>query len=409
MRLFQSLHILFSFSTLVASSVIPRDDVNPDDPRASNPKTPPKTLNRPPRPANPFRDGLKTVPSSCTDMMKPSEQCIKDLQAQPGAVNAFSGGELKWDNDNGCSDEQKGKYQTAAWDAHALAAFSDLEPNPHNSRDIALWKAWMGPDYPNQQKRISENLKRASGFLSKKSFDIILNCKDKKNYCPIRKDGKAVGGYASSYKGYFGYWYYYITACDPFFKSDDLMYKIDQIEEELSEGITEKATLARWQKNTGQMFLHEMMHLDSVGTPTITDELVDPNGVQNWAYGPAKTHQLARRNINQGGGATRASTNADSYAWLANSRFFYDLTGYFPEPDNFKVADDSLSAELLTQNQDGFFIDFGGITEKTTDEEIETRRDGIVAGFANTGSPSGPGKGKSLESDCIGPDYGHLH
>lgn len=45
------------------------------------------------------------------------------------------------------------------------------------------------------------------------------------------------------------------------------MYKIDQIEEELSRGITEKASLARWQKSTGQMFLHEMMHLDSVGQP----------------------------------------------------------------------------------------------------------------------------------------------
>jgi hypothetical protein len=42
------------------------------------------------------------------------------------------------------------------------------------------------------------------------------------------------------------------------------MYKIDQIEEELANGSTEKARKAEWQKNTGQMFL---MHLDSVGQP----------------------------------------------------------------------------------------------------------------------------------------------
>jgi hypothetical protein len=55
--------------------------------------------------------------------------------------------------------------------------------------------------------------------------------------------------------------------CDPFFKTDDLMYKIDQIEEELADGHTEKASTATWQKNTGQVFLHEMMHLGSVGQP----------------------------------------------------------------------------------------------------------------------------------------------
>lgn len=152
MRFSQSFQVLLSFSTLAAGSVIPRDT---DNPEASNPKTPPKKLNRPARPANPFAAGFKTAPASCTDFMKPSQQCITDLKAQPGGVNAFSGGELKWDKDHGCDEEQMGMYQTAAWDAHALAAFSDLEPDAHNSRDIALWKTWMGPDYPNQQKRIA--------------------------------------------------------------------------------------------------------------------------------------------------------------------------------------------------------------------------------------------------------------
>lgn len=128
----------------------------------------------------------------------------------------------------------------------------------------------------------------------------------------------------------------------------------------------------------------------------VNDEHVDPNDSQNWAYGPSKVHLLARRKINQGGGATRASTNADSYAWLANSRYFYDLTGYFPEPDNYKAADDSLSAEQWVRDQNGFRLDFGTITEKTTDGEITNRLNKIIAGFGNPSSSSKPSKGKSL-------------
>jgi hypothetical protein len=113
----------------------------------------------------------------------------------------------------------------------------------------------------------SDNLKRASSFLTKKTFDVILSCKDTKNYCPIQKDGKSVGGYAWTYDGWFGYKYYYITMCQPFFRTDDLMGKIDLIEKEMAQGNPQKAQEAVWQKSTGQMFLHEMMHLNSVGDP----------------------------------------------------------------------------------------------------------------------------------------------
>jgi hypothetical protein len=80
-----------SVALLASGAVIDRDTLDPENNEASNPKTPPKTLNRPPQPANPFKNGFKTAPASCTDFMRPSEQCIKDLQAQPGGVNAFSG------------------------------------------------------------------------------------------------------------------------------------------------------------------------------------------------------------------------------------------------------------------------------------------------------------------------------
>jgi hypothetical protein len=159
MRLFETSQILFSFALLISGTAIPRDTVDPDNPEASDPKQPPKKLTIPSRPENPFKAGFKTAPDSCDDLRKPSQQCIRDLQAQPGGVVAFSGGELKWDKDHNCNEQQMGKYQTAAWDAHALAAFADLEPDEHNASDIALWKTWMGPDYPTQQKRISGTFK----------------------------------------------------------------------------------------------------------------------------------------------------------------------------------------------------------------------------------------------------------
>lgn len=48
---------------------------------------------------------------------------------------------------------------------------------------------------------------------------------------------------------------------------NDLDTKINQIEEDLRNGDTNKVTRAVWQKNTGQAFLHETMHLDVVGQP----------------------------------------------------------------------------------------------------------------------------------------------
>ena len=157
MRFFHSLQFLLSFSTLAAGFVVPRQDtVDPDNPEASNPKTPPKVLNRPVRPENLIKKaGIKTAPDSCTDLMNPSQQCIADLQAQPGGVSVFSGGELKWDEDHQCTETQQGKLIDAAWDAHTLADFFSQKLDGHVSKDIALYKTWMGPDFALFQKRIA--------------------------------------------------------------------------------------------------------------------------------------------------------------------------------------------------------------------------------------------------------------
>lgn len=51
--------------------------------------------------------------------------------------------------------------------------------------------------------------------------------------------------------------------CDPFFTELSLMAKIEVVEEDLAMGKTGKAVDASWQKSTGQMSLHEMMHLNA--------------------------------------------------------------------------------------------------------------------------------------------------
>jgi hypothetical protein len=135
----------------------------------------------------------------------------------------------------------------------------------------------------------------------------------------------------------------------------------------------------------------------------VDDEHVDPDGTEYWAYGPHRVHQLARRALDRGGGATRASTNADSYAWLANSKYWYDLTGYFPAPPYYKVTDDSTNVEDL----DGFVIDLGTITEGTQDTEIESRLNNIISGFGAPPSASAPIPGNSLSIAMVSSVNSH--
>jgi hypothetical protein len=221
------MHILYPFSVLLsfgflASGAVIRD--LGDDPEAANPKTPPQSLGRPPSLGeNIYKRGFPIAPDSCTNLFKPSEQCIRDMQAQPSTagLHAFSGGELKLDNNHGCSDRQIGQLETAAWDALSLARYTDTEPDSKNPRHVTSWNAWIGPDYPDYSKRIAgmvqnslqylekaynslDNFNRVQNFLGKKEFDIYLTCSDPHKNCNFKMDGKGVGGYAWEYHGWLG-------------------------------------------------------------------------------------------------------------------------------------------------------------------------------------------------------------
>ncbi|CAI6341999.1 unnamed protein product [Periconia digitata] len=401
MQLYHYFIYLLPSVLVVSGSVITRDTFDPEDPSASDPKTPPKTLRKPSYESNPFKDGFDTAPSSCTDFLKPSDQCLKDLQSQPAKnIGAFSGGEFKWDSNNKCNPEQKGRIEVAANDAITLSLFADKEPDQHDAKAIALWKTWIGPDYSTYQKRIAgtlisclidfttafscnvENIGRASRFTKDRKFDIILTCSDPHNKCSKKAEQGSVGGYAWTYSGWFGY-YYYINMCQPFFDIPSFLHQIEETERRLADGDKEWAVVASQQLNQGQIFLHEMMHLDSIGQPHINDELVSldatPDGKKIWAYGAKNVHKLARFSRSQGGGAERASTNADSYAWLVNSKYWWELTGYFPIPPGYRSPDTKVDAEGM----DSFFVHLGnvtGIQRTDTESRFETALSGYTSG-----------------------------
>jgi hypothetical protein len=91
-----------------------------------------------------------------------------------------------------------------------------------------------------------------------------------------------------------------------------------------------------------------MMHTRLVygDEPKINDEYIEPippderPGLDDKrAYGAYKVRQLAKRQIRNGGGATRASTNADSYAMVANALYWWRITSYFPDPPKKTAVD----------------------------------------------------------------------
>lgn len=341
------------------------------------------------------------MPSSCENLWNPSEQCEQDLQAQ-NEVEAYGGG-LKFEGDHQCGGNQQ-QLETDAWDALTLAKFGATDPS--TAKEIATWKAYIGPDYAVQQQRIVNNLRRVEDHRLNKKFDIIVSCKDTKNRCGNRIDGKSVGGYAWTYKGWTGH-YYYITLCPVYFGIDTFQNKTKEIQERIPAGDTRFGNEAEWQKHRGLFFLHEMMHLDSVGDPHITDEYVQEDKTGPRAYGPRLVYKLAQRPLNQGGGATRASTNADSYAWLVNSLYFYDLTGYFPAPPRYRGSGgsiDDVSAEDEARAQDGFPVHLGTFGPgEATDDAVNARFDLQLEGM-KTQVPAAP-TGPSCKSDneCSSP------
>lgn len=298
--------------------------IDADDPSGCNPTSPPTAIDTPTgRPPNPYPSGIPTQPDIC-DGRNPSNDCFN---AMSGA-----GGYIWFAPDSDCSSDEKSAITTAVWDATTLAGYSSNFPTAGAfNRGQVSGNYYMGPDFASQQGRISGNFQRVRDFKTARTSSsayITASCNDLENVCKKRSQGKVPGGYGWTSSGFWGY-YHYITLCEPFFTTATLDEVLERTEKDLASHSTRMATDMSWLRSTGSMFLHEMMHTriaDGGKEPHIKDEFIAPippgdrpDVGQLQAYGAEYVHQLAKRTLKEGGGATRGSTNADSYAILANA------------------------------------------------------------------------------------------
>ena len=227
--------------------------------------------------------------------------------------------------------------QQGLWDAQDLLKYSSRWSVERSSRDIVSADYYIGSNWREYESRLKGNLGRASGFVNskdnKKSY-ITITCQDPKGYCKRgRIEGKAVGGYAWDVDWTF--WTYgHINMCDGYYTLPDVSGKIDELNGYRRDKATDKLQDMRYYQTMGQFLGHEMMHLRSTYNPE--PKIIDVyfNGGGNVrAYGPKMVHKLAKGDASgstdSSGGAV-STINADSYAILINSIFWWDVTQYFP-------------------------------------------------------------------------------
>lgn len=183
---------------------------------------------------------------------------------------------------SGSSDTRKGFIETTLWDAQTLAGYT---VSPKEAHTIGAGNFYMGPDYASQRQRQrikdklsrnpdckilklitkQDNFGRATVFKIGGNGYITICCKDPKGYCNKKGQGKGVGGYAWTYRGWFWQDYHYINVCPVFSTYSSLNQKMDEIQKDLSRGNVVKLTDAT--HFATDMLLHEMMHIKITGIP----------------------------------------------------------------------------------------------------------------------------------------------
>jgi hypothetical protein len=362
----------------IAANGLPQqtNPIDTHDPNTADPTTVPSgdfTLSEA-RTPEPFVNGIPTLPDVC-DSYNLTEDCFNTLD------NDESGAYLYLDKGHGgstlsfwntCCNENtdiiakvalmmlrtsssevsrmlfpicvKTVTDTRAgfWDAQDLLRYAARWSVERSSRDIVSADYWIGPNWRDYASRIKGNLGRASDFVNnkdnKKSY-ITITCQDPKGYCKRAQiERKSIGGYAWNIDWTF--WTYgHINMCDPYYTMTDISGKMDDLNGWRKEGATDKLQDMRYYQTYGQVMAHEMMHLRSTWNPE--PKIIDAylwggtgefqNDVR--AYGPKRVHQLAKGDASgsadQSGGKV-STINADSYAMLINSIFWWDVTQYFP-------------------------------------------------------------------------------
>lgn len=191
--------------------------------------------------------------------------------------------------------------------------------------------------------------------------------------------------------------------CDPFYTMSTIAQTKDFLKNAFKgpggsyDNFKKYAGDLTWLQVTGTAMLHEMMHTDLIGNPGphIDDEWVDPDNIGTKAYGPKAVWQLANRALSKGGGAKRASTNADSYAQMMTAMYWWKtnnspfpgvpgkpspflttifgsdlmpvIVGEDPVPNDPDANDDDAPVTPSNWDTIPIFLDIGNVTDPNTD------------------------------------------
>lgn len=162
----------------------------------------------------------------------------------------------------------------------------------------------MGVDWRDYIDRIAGNFARVARFNTQASNTYItVSCNDIEEDCIPKGRGKSTGGVAVTKRGWFRHVDHRILLCLIFFGAPNLEETLDEVETDLRKHDTEMAEDMDWLKNTGQLFLHEMMNLgfaNGKSEPHIEDKYVFPadkrgtEGYNNFkAYAPRWVARMA--------------------------------------------------------------------------------------------------------------------
>lgn len=188
---------------------------------------------------------------------------------------------------------------------------------------------YMGRDSALFEDRILGNYEHVGAFLEpSNNRRIHVNCVEEGEKRPGLKPGEEVMATAYSMTSPDGVTCDHLNLTSAFFRRPGLATLGRDIIEDMRSRHpsrmrgTKRERDAEWQTTRESVLLHEMEHLvrPSGGVePSIIDETMGDEGRGHRVYGPKLVYKLANRPKKKYGGATRASTNADSYAVLASA------------------------------------------------------------------------------------------
>ncbi|KAJ7139135.1 hypothetical protein C8R44DRAFT_763944 [Mycena epipterygia] len=225
-------------------------------------------------------------------------------------------------NFGGCDATQKAQLVQAFKDAGVLASKGiTIDFNMMAALEFLGAPGYIGPSH---RKIIQDNFARAAAYQPRwddrfRNMYVNLTCNDPAALCA---DNPTTSVYHLNPEPK---QYPVLNFCPLFFTQRSL----DEAMRYAADPERAVWDLTNYDQNQGLIFLHEIMHIDAVGQPPITDlNTTYPKGREIPAMGPKYCKYLGRQRL--GDSVEYASRNADSYAQYAMAIYVQEKTGYYP-------------------------------------------------------------------------------